>query len=310
MRRAVDRVDRLAIAPSLVDPSPHRSLLTSCCSSSAVQVADDLLDALARARSAGSSWNVQPGQVLHPHLLAERRSQVRTRRAQRLRGRLVLLARGRARNSRRSPARRSPVTSTPVIVTKPRRGSDSRSSSSASVSRTTSFTRADARVLAPRAGPPLGIVSPPARGSAVVDVEQLDVGRAGDEPLDRVEHVVEVAVALGDHRDRDRRPAATGPGGRPRRPTGGTGGAACRRSGGRRRASPSATGSRGRGGRSRPRRRARSHCASGLSGPARADPGPPGPDSRGSTAGRPRPSAWAGPEAPVRRARSRRSSGR
>ena len=69
-------------------------------------------------------------------------------------------------------------------------------------------------------------------------------------------------TAPDDQRDADRGRAATGPGGRPRPPRRGTGGAGRRRSAGSRRASPSATGSPGRGGRSRPQPRAcDSHCS-------------------------------------------------
>ena len=80
-------------------------------------------------------------------------------------------------------ARMSRVTSTPVIVTSSSRGSESRSSSSASTSSNDSFSRRC-----------VGTCGATSRRVQLLrlDVEELHVGRRGDEALDRVEHLLQV----------------------------------------------------------------------------------------------------------------------
>ena len=130
---------------------------------------------------------------------------MRARRAQRLRRSPRAARSGRARSSRRSRRRRSRLTSTPVSVTNPSRGSDSRFELFGQRLAHDLVHPRGARVLARRLPPPghgrVLRVEPRRR-----DVEQLDVGRARDEPLDGREHLPRCAVAPGDHRDADRGP--------------------------------------------------------------------------------------------------------
>ena len=60
--------------------------------------------------------------------------------------------------------------------------------------------------LVTRAHGQLGVERPVRVEPRDLGAEQLDVGRAGHEPLDRVEQLLHPAVALGDHRDTDRGP--------------------------------------------------------------------------------------------------------
>ena len=182
-----------------------------------VDGADDLFDPLA-LRDRRIFAEAQLGHVLEPHLASEHGSQARGSPTRSAAAVVDAAPRAcRAPSSRRLRSRRSGLTSTPVIVTNPRRGSDIRSSSSASISRTTSFTRARPRVLARRAGAWSRRLM--TRSQARLGVEQLDVGGCRDEALHRCHHLLEVPGTAVDQRDPDRRPAATGPGGRPRPPT-------------------------------------------------------------------------------------------
>ena len=164
------------------------------------RAAEDALDALGAPLDVVGPEH-QVGRALEPGLPADRALEPHPVLAERRRAPRRRPRPGEACRSRRSAWSQVAVDDDLVIVTSSSRSSSSRSSSSATISRSSSLSRAVRGYFGWIAGRACG-TEPSGRPPAtiVVGVEHLDLGERPHEPLDLVEHLEHVRLGARDHR--------------------------------------------------------------------------------------------------------------